>query len=45
MALVHPSKPHRVHAKRELHPAISLAAGFGFMVLVASLIHMLFGLI
>lgn len=44
MALVHPTRPVRA-GKGEPHPALCLLAGFGFLILVATLIHMVFGLL
>lgn len=44
MALVHPTRGVRTD-KRELHPALCLLAGFAFMALVATGIHLLFGLL
>ena len=45
MALVHPSRPKPIVSKREPHPALCLMAGFGFLVLVATLVHLLFSLL
>jgi hypothetical protein len=45
MALVHPSRSRPLGTKRELHPAIGLMAGFGILVLVATVVHLLFSLI
>lgn len=44
MALVHPSK---TPARREgdLHPAVALLAGFGFIFLMAWLVHLAFGVL
>ena len=44
MALVHPTRRQRV-SKGEPHPALCLLAGFAFMSLVATGIHLLFGLL
>jgi hypothetical protein len=48
MAVIHPEdriagleRANRDHTKK-LHPAFGLAMGFGFIVVVASLVHVLF---
>ena len=44
MAVIHPqdriAHTHREHAP--LHPALGLAVGFGFIVAVATLVHVVF---
>jgi hypothetical protein len=44
MAVIHP-QDRIAHAPREhapLHPALGLAVGFGFIVVVATLVHVVF---
>lgn len=45
MALVHPGKVPSVRNAREIHPAFCLAAGFGVIILAATAVHLLFGLL
>jgi hypothetical protein len=44
MALVLPGKVPPVRVEREIHPAICLLTGFGFIALMATGVHVLFGL-
>lgn len=44
MALVHPGKVSPIRVEREIHPAVCLAAGFGIITLMATGVHLLFGL-
>jgi len=44
MALVHPGKVSPARNKREIHPAFCLLAGFGLITLMATGVHILFGL-
>lgn len=44
MAVIHP-QDRLAHAPRErapLHPAVGLAVGFGFIVVVATVVHVVF---
>ena len=45
MALAHPGKVPPVRNKPELHPAVGLVCGFGLIVLAATTVHILFGLL
>lgn len=45
MALVHPGKVPSVRDKRDVHPAICLLAGFALIALLATGVHILFGLL
>lgn len=44
MALVHPGKVPSVRVEREIHPGICLLMGFGVIILLATVVHILFGL-
>lgn len=46
MALTHPtSRPSVPLSKRKFHPALCLAAGFGFIIGTALLVHLVFNLV
>ena len=51
MALVHPGKPRAISFERgarvskPMHPAIGLLCGFGILVAVATIVHLIFDLI
>ena len=44
MAVIHPQDriAHTPRTHGRLHPAVGLAVGFGFIVAVATLVHVLF---
>lgn len=46
MALIHPAHHASVPlSKRKIHPAVCLAAGFGFIMGSALLVHLVFNLL
>jgi len=44
MAVVHPGKVPPARNERNIHPAFCLLAGFGLITLMATCVHILFGL-
>lgn len=44
MAVIHPQDriAHTRHDGRPLHPALGLAVGFGFIIGIATLVHVVF---
>ena len=43
-AVVHPGKVPPARNERNIHPAFCLLAGFGLITLMATCVHILFGL-
>lgn len=45
MALVHPGKVAPVRVAREMHPLVYFIAGFGLIMLLAAVVHTIFGVL